>query len=160
LTGLCLLFLAIATSPVLTQERAAPKADTAIPSRFDLRDVGAVTPIKQQKGGTCWTHGTMAAIESNLIISGYWKACGGEGLPAMSEYHLDWWNGFNKYKNDDLEDATPHPSGLRVHQGGDYRVAAAYITRGDGAITVPLTKENAPDLSWYLKTPNRVEPGQ
>src|SRR5205085_11853382 len=63
----------------------------SLPAKFDLRTVNGVTPIKQQQGGTCWTHGTMAAIESHMLLAGTWKAAGLPGVPALSEYHLDWW---------------------------------------------------------------------
>ncbi len=127
-----------------------------LPRVFDLRKTAGVTPIKSQQGGTCWTHGTMAAIESNLLVSGTWKKLGEPGVPALSEYHLDWWNGFNKHKNDDVEDPAKQATGLTVHQGGDYRVAAAYISRGDGVVTAPLDDKKLPDtLSWYKNTPDR-----
>src|SRR5437867_611459 len=86
-------------------QTTAPQATTVqqkLPEKFDLRTVNAVTPIKSQIGGTCWTHGTMAAIESNLLISGRWKKLNMPGVPNMSEYHLDWWNGFNKHQNEDV----------------------------------------------------------
>lgn len=139
--------------------RAEGQSETPLPAKFDLRAVGAVTPIKQQQGGTCWTHGTMAAIESNLLCSGTWKRLGMKGEPALSEYHLDWWNGFNKHKNDDVTDAAKDPSGLKVHVGGDYRVAAAYISRGDGAVLVPPGKDDLPDTrAWYKEAPPRRDP--
>src|SRR5436309_2834283 len=56
-----------------------------LPEKFDLRDVDAVTPVKAQQGGTCWTHGTCAAIESHLLISGKWKAMNMKGIPMLSE---------------------------------------------------------------------------
>src|SRR5262245_29520693 len=83
-----------------------------LPRVFDLRKTAGVTPIKAQQGGTCWTHGTMAAIESNLLVRGTWKKIGQSGMPALSEYHLDWWNGFNKHKNDDVEDPSKQATGL------------------------------------------------
>ena len=41
---------------------------TGIPSRFDLRDWGWVTPVKSQGHmGACWTFGTIASLESALL---------------------------------------------------------------------------------------------
>ena len=59
------------------------REDAAFPSRFDLREQGKLSPIRDQDPyGTCWTFAAMAALESSLL----------PGEPRdFSEWHLAYW---------------------------------------------------------------------
>ncbi|MEA2078002.1 MAG: lectin like domain-containing protein [Candidatus Marinimicrobia bacterium] len=134
-----------------------------LPAQFDLRNDGGVvyvSLVKSQQGGTCWAHGTMASIESNLMRTGTWDLSEVFTGPDLAEYHLDWWNGFNLFFNQDL--GYYPQEGLVVHMGGDYRVSSAYFSRGDGAVlneNAPNYKSASPlrDTSYTYYYPRTIE---
>jgi len=118
-------------------------------SQFDLRDHKQSTSAKKQSWGTCWAHGTFAAMESSMIKTKIWEISGEVGEPDLSEYHLDKFNGFNRngekgdlqkgwysgqdssFEGSNLDNLN---NGLVVHLGGDYRMAAAYLSNTLGAV--------------------------
>ena len=111
--------------PAWGQQQSNDSKSKPLPTKFNLRHHRRRNPRQGARGRyACWVHGTMAAIESNLILPGVWKSAGLDGFPAISEYHLDWWNGFNRHKNNDLADPSQDKTGLVVHNGGDFRVSA------------------------------------
>ena len=69
-----------------------------LPAKFDLRDEGAMTPVKGQYGGTCCVYSSFAAIESNMILHGM-----ADNSLDLSESHFSWFT-FGKGSPDDPDD--------------------------------------------------------
>jgi C1A family cysteine protease len=89
-----------------------------LPSRYDLRDLGYLTSVKSQSGGTCWANATMAAIESNWLVN-HW------GSYDLSEQNMASCNGINS----------------KYNEGGEGNISSAYLTRFSG----PLLETDDPN---------------
>ena len=89
------------------------KVNITLPARYDLRNEGFVTPIKNQGGcGACWIFTTMGSIESRWMQLGL-------GIYDFSENNAATENGF---EGDPCE-------------GGNAKQLTPYLIRGDGPIS-------------------------
>ena len=92
----------------------------ALPSRYDLRDYGRVTSIKNQGiPGPCWAFAALGAMESNYLT----QNLNTDGkIPNLSEMQL----AFYTYKDSDSKRSfTPlHSSGTLSLEGSAFRAAA------------------------------------
>ena len=96
----------------LKDAQIAPRV-YAYPSSFDLRDLGKVSPVRNQNPwGTCWAFAALGSLESNLLPAETWD---------FSEDNLVYYSGF--------DGATDY------YQGGNSYMAAAYLTRWSGPFT-------------------------
>lgn len=83
------------------------------PAKFDLREHGMVSPVKDQGlNGSCWAFATYASMESILLRQK-------KGLYDFSEKHLRNLHGFD----------------WSAEKGGNRDMAAAYLASGKGPIS-------------------------
>jgi len=100
------------------------REDAPFPARFDLREQGKLSPVRDQDPyGTCWTFAALAALESSLL----------PGEPRdFSEWHLAYWayrenpEGFPPFTLDEEV--------ALFDQGGDDWKAVAVLSRGTGPV--------------------------
>lgn len=101
-----------------------------LPSKYDLRDLNALTAIRDQGGiGDCWAFATMASLESNLLINK-------DGAYDFSEINL----------------AVNHGRNLSPIQGGNYYMSTAYLARWEGPVS------EADDPNPNPATPDNIIP--
>lgn len=122
---------------------------TSLADRYDLRDVGLVTPVKSQSAlGACWSFAATGAFESGLLAGGYLPDANAAAAD-LSEWHV---------ANYGLDTA---PSYTYPYSGwaGNWQDAAAYMARGQGPVSETATAltpyplaaiQNHQDLSPYV----------
>ena len=130
-----------------TQQIAASaqpmRAASALPSKYDLRDYGLVTSVKNQAAArNCWSFAAIASLESSYIKQGYGTASDTD----FSEAHLVWFA--QRQRTTDLSDPT-YGDGLNCEKpfekGGNWQRVAATLMRGVGL----QLEKNAPWIVSY-----------
>ena len=95
-------------APGLRRDRAGDP----LPARWDSREHGWITPIRNQGGlGTCWAFASYATLEAQFLKDGL-------GERDFSEKNMANLHGWN----------------LAPEEGGDYNMAAGYLLRWSGAV--------------------------
>ena len=102
------------------QEEEPLTAQEELPSSFDLRDTGVVTPVKlQDPHATCWAFAGIAAAETSIISD--------LGAPAdldLSEKHLAW---FAMHPVQEVDDPSQAGEGITVFNESEGGSSAAYV---------------------------------
>lgn len=125
--------------PVLTQEQ---RAKASYQERFDLRDLGLVSSVKNQvENGMCWAFAAMSMAESALLKQGL------EVNPDLSEEHLAYF--FYNRVNDPLGNtsgdkniANDASSNYRTI-GGNMQLSSKFLSTWSGV----AKEETAPYVS-------------
>ena len=124
-------------------------ADT-FPAKFDLRERGTVTSVKDQSPwGTCWSHGTIAACETSILNTLHLTAEEYEqkyGEPLdLSEKHLAWFG------------ATALP-GLDAYPKGEYPYLESQA--GEGNYMIEKQGKNPYDIGgWFSNSTSSLASG-
>jgi C1A family cysteine protease/PKD repeat protein len=114
------------------------KSMQSFPERYNLRDSGWVTPVRNQGPvGACWSFSTMGAIESRWLKLGY----GDTATLNLSEQNM----------------ATCHGFQAGINDGGSDYIAAAYLSRLSGPVT-EASDPYKPVISSVCNTAGLVHP--
>jgi len=112
--------------------RLSARAAAALPSRYDLRPLGRLSPIRDQRTlGTCWAFSNLAAVESRLLPAQKWD---------FSEDNMITRSGYGPF---------PAPYDAYSWGGWDY-MAVAYLTRWAGPVNEkddPYPKSSDPSAA-------------
>lgn len=133
------LFLCLCLTAGLVPAFALENESDALPSRFDLRDYGVVTPVKNQgPWSSCWSFGGIAAAETSILTSmgmtnEEYKELTGTDFD-LSEKHLIW---YASHPITELTEASQAGEGL-YFVGSEDDPIAAYKKGGRGIFVTTL----------------------
>lgn len=131
-------------SSVVNPEKGGSPKSGNLPSSYDLRDYGFVTPVKDQ-GNTanCWAFATMAALESHLLKT------------ENTSYTLSpqWDFSENNLKNV-MSSLGRNGTDKLVNSGGNMLMSLAYLIRWSG----PINESDDPYNSNYTNISEDVYP--
>ena len=152
------------------------RSDTVFPERFDLREKGLVTPVKNQSPwGNCWSFSAIEACESSILsmlgmTAAEYEAQNGEPID-LSERHLLW------FSTAPLPEIDEYPAGEypfdesqagegfhllegieepRMETGGDSIIVGSAFASGIGVVEERLAPYRSnegtlsPDDDWSL----------
>ncbi len=122
-------------SPLDLSHVRAPEPDfletaAALPSRYDLRELGAVTAVRDQNPyGTCWAFAALASLESTFKKAG-------QGTFDFSEWHLAYFAYVDESASLPAftQRAVEYGDDPIFDQGGDVSQATALLARWTGAV--------------------------
>lgn len=115
-----------ANPPVFTASEKAAFSVSALESRYDPRDMGTVSPVRDQTHDyrTCWTFAALGTLETSYIHQGY-----GTTAPDLSELHMAWYTYMDPrkdYREQIHEKFADQPV---LQAGGTSSIAVAFLSR-------------------------------
>ena len=103
----------------------------ALPEKYDSRNFGYISSVKNQQGSTCWAHAATACLEASYLSRGLT----GIENPDFSEMHIAW--SYYMQKTDDTSDPTygdgSNQPSIPLEQGGNEQAAFSVLARWSGA---------------------------
>ncbi len=150
-------------------QRLADQSLLSLPSMYDLRTTGRLTPVHDQGNcGSCWAFGAMASLESSLMptqvkdfsennlknTNGFdYGPCAGGNADISTAYLMRWSGPVNETDDPyhDYDDTATAPTGRTVqkHAQNIIRVPLRSSSTDNNAIKAAITTHGALTASMY-----------